>query len=144
MTTKYKNLNNKIPVEYNKLFNYVTKKLKEYDLSRINNDTDVEDNNDKNKKKITNPYYDPLFMKLENGKYIEIPLEIQEDAINKWSENSNTGFDLETISNNKREKLQNLEKEKAMEPFSLTTAFMQMIICVIIILIILYLMNYFK
>ena len=129
MTTKYKNIKNKIPVEYNKLFNYVTKKLKEYDLSKVYNDTDVDE------KKKLNPYYDPLFMKLENGKYIEIPLEIQEDAINKWSENSNTGFDLETIVNEKREK-------RAMEPFSFTTALMQMTICIIIVLIILYLSNY--
>lgn len=75
---KYSPNGNAIPISAKEAFNYVKSLLYEYDET-INNS-----NNEENKSDISNPYTDKIIMPLISGKFVEIPEEIQANAINEW------------------------------------------------------------
>lgn len=62
-----------IPIDINIVISYTIKQLKEYD--------------DKLSQGILlskSPYNDKIIMKMENDKIIEVPYEVQQEAIKKW------------------------------------------------------------
>jgi len=64
---------NNLPINLNDTSLYVMALLNDYDKRMKNGDVP----------KI-NPYKDRLVMQMENGKFVEVPYEIQSEAVKKW------------------------------------------------------------
>lgn len=66
-----------IPIDQNMALKYIYGLLEEYDQKIINNvDTSVQ----------FNPYRQQIVMQLDNGKYVSIPEQLHQYAIDKWLE----------------------------------------------------------
>lgn len=72
----YKYTGKNIPLQLDTGINYVIEKLKAYDNALATN-PDLITRSD-------SPYNHKIIMKTNEGKYIEIPTEVQREAIKKW------------------------------------------------------------
>src|SRR4051812_30331407 len=62
-----------IPLRLDKCINFVSLKLQEYDYALENG-----------KKIGDSPYHNKIVMSTEDGKFVEIPTEIQNEAVKLW------------------------------------------------------------
>jgi len=77
--TQYKCTGNSHPVNKNQLLQSVFDAIDEFE-------------NDPDNQNILNPYEESVIVKLNNGKIIQVPSEIQNEAIEKWVESNNNNI----------------------------------------------------
>ena len=69
----YKQTGNKIPVTKDELINYIHEQLTFYDVCKL---------------KDMNPYTQPIIYITKEGKMIQVPQEIQQEAVASWNPRS--------------------------------------------------------
>ncbi|ARF11545.1 hypothetical protein Klosneuvirus_1_402 [Klosneuvirus KNV1] len=69
----YKQTGNKIPVTKDELINYIHEQLTFYDVGKL---------------KDMNPYTQPIIYITKEGKMIQVPQEIQQEAVASWNPRS--------------------------------------------------------
>lgn len=116
---------NYIQIDKKKTISYVLSMLNEYD-----------NNIEMKKQSESNPYKDPIYMKTDDGKFVEVPEDLQKYAISKWIEVKSM-LD-EKINYVNPESEEDIEKQVLEESYTMFDAIFQMILCLVIIFIILY------
>jgi len=76
---EYKETGNKIPLQVDELSSYVMDKLKQFDALVKTTGGKPEQN----------PYNDPIIYITSEGKTVQIPTEIQRNAVNQWNDMKN-------------------------------------------------------
>jgi predicted nucleic acid-binding Zn ribbon protein len=98
----YEYSGNNVPLNVEKTIEYVFEILKEYEMA-INKGEKVE----------INPYINKIYIPMENEKVIEVPQEIQYEAIRKWNLEKNKIKNVKSpVSEKSEKKNKNKHKKK--------------------------------
>ena len=107
------------PILLDKCMNYVFEKLREYD------------NNINKGKNVKSPYHNKIIMKTEDNSYVEIPVEIQNEAIQKWHANKNI-INKEHKKNKDHNDYDDLDNDEEVEEISSSNYILVLIIMILI------------
>lgn len=129
---KYSSNGNVIPINALEASEYTKMLLSEYDnIIKNHKDTKID----------INPYSDKIIMPLENGKFVEIPQNIQDSAILEWQNEQNELKDsrFESNESNDSNDFEENEFDKSYDTTTNNNSFIMYFLLLIIVVVFLFL-----